>query len=503
MGTTLTRTLIAFGAALMLLAATPAANAVTTDYHPDADARTFATSAGGWSASNEHTGLDGLICLPALTCPDVDNSHVATGGAGGAGDGYLRSELDGLLSILSIAEVTWQSPTFTYNGAGGETPDSVSFTLDRRVDADALLQLLDEANYSVYLDNVTAGTSVTVVDHVDVPNLNEWTSIAAVSVAPGQLTIGNEYRIRIVTELNVPAGVIPDAEFAWDNVLLRASEVDTPPSDTDGDGIPDGEDNCPVHSNEDQADADGDGIGDVCDLTPGGPDGDGDGVPDDEDNCPDVPNPTQTDTDNDGVGDACDETPGDDDGDGVPDDEDNCPTVPNPGQADTDGDGVGDACDDDGPGGGFEKAPCQGGQAREFRGTNANDQLNGTRSRDALFGQGGNDKLFALASKDCVTGGGGNDALRAGAGLDLVKGGGGRDRIVGAAGKDALLGNAGKDRLNGGRGRDLLKGNAGNDRIKAADSRRDKVRCGAGRDRAIVDRRDKVARNCERVKVAR
>jgi hypothetical protein len=43
--------------------------------------------------------------------------------------------------------------------------------------------------------------------------------------------------------------------------------------DTDGDGFPDIEDNCPLVSNPDQWDTDGDGIGDACD-----PDIDGDGI---------------------------------------------------------------------------------------------------------------------------------------------------------------------------------------------------------------------------------
>ncbi|MDH5307524.1 MAG: thrombospondin type 3 repeat-containing protein, partial [Myxococcales bacterium] len=52
----------------------------------------------------------------------------------------------------------------------------------------------------------------------------------------------------------------------WDTgsiVLLEDLPAD---DDTDGDGVPDASDNCPVHSNPDQADADGDGVGDVCDV---------------------------------------------------------------------------------------------------------------------------------------------------------------------------------------------------------------------------------------------
>ena len=125
--------------------------------------------------------------------------------------------------------------------------------------------------------------------------------------------------------------------------------------DTDGDGVTDGEDNCPSIANTDQVDFDGDGIGDICDS-----DDDNDGVLDMADCDPfDGSNAFS-------IGDACDdgnamtlndmvnvncvcqgEAPADIDGDGIPDADDNCPSTANTDQLDLDGDGIGDICDDD------------------------------------------------------------------------------------------------------------------------------------------------------------
>jgi hypothetical protein len=127
----------------------------------------------------------------------------------------------------------------------------------------------------------------------------------------------------------------------------------TPDGDADGDGVPNGEDNCPFAANPDQADSDGNGVGDACDTAnppPGEGDDDGDGVPNETDNCIGVANPDQADSDGDGLGDACDSVvtppgtdPNDPDGDGIGEG-DNCPFIANADQADQNGDGVGDLC---------------------------------------------------------------------------------------------------------------------------------------------------------------
>jgi hypothetical protein len=130
--------------------------------------------------------------------------------------------------------------------------------------------------------------------------------------------------------------------------------------DDDGDGAPDGTDNCVGFSNAGQADTDSDGLGDLCDATPNG-DNDGDGVDnaadltpngdsdgDGIDNAVDVcaAGDDGVDADTDGTPDACDSTPnGDSDGDEIDNVIDNCVDIVNAGQEDADNDGIGDPCD--------------------------------------------------------------------------------------------------------------------------------------------------------------
>ena len=148
--------------------------------------------------------------------------------------------------------------------------------------------------------------------------------------------------------------LIPDTDGDGIGDDVDACPLD-PLNDIDNDGICGDVDNCPNFINTDQLDSDGDGAGDICDQCPqdANDDEDGDGLCANVDNCPTEANGDQLDLDGDGIGDACDLCPDlatsnnlDEDGDGLGNQCDNCRSVFNPDQLDEDGDGIGDVCDE-------------------------------------------------------------------------------------------------------------------------------------------------------------
>jgi len=94
--------------------------------------------------------------------------------------------------------------------------------------------------------------------------------------------------------------------------------------------------------------------------------------------------------------------------------------------------------------------------------------------------------------------------VRGTAGDDTLRGGDGKDRLLGYGGNDRLLGGKGDDVLVGGPGGDVLIGGPGDDTvIGARDSNAaDSIACGPGHDTVEANDSDRVAADCEDVRVA-
>jgi Ca2+-binding RTX toxin-like protein len=139
--------------------------------------------------------------------------------------------------------------------------------------------------------------------------------------------------------------------------------------------------------------------------------------------------------------------------------------------------------------------------------------IRGTDGDDSLAAAGpGPTRIYGLGGADAIQTGG-DDRAYGGPGNDNLSGSGvmlgGKDddriaadspaRIGGEDGDDAITGSDGPDRIDGGPGADSISAHRGADRIQVRDGERDVVRCGPGRDRVIADKKDSVARDCERV----
>jgi hypothetical protein len=139
----------------------------------------------------------------------------------------------------------------------------------------------------------------------------------------------------------------------------------------------------------------------------------------------------------------------------------------------------------------------------QIEGGDGSDILDGGQGFNRISGQDGDDIITGDRGIDRMSGGDGNDYLRDRSRPDQeqsdLDGGRGNDFLVGGPGRARFLGGDGRDTIRdvGGEG-DIVFAGRGDDEITLRDGQRDRVACGSGTDRVIIDFRDTIVRGGDR-----
>jgi hypothetical protein len=244
-----------------------------------------------WAASGAEMGFTAWYSNTRDSVGLTDGDYVGvtdyTGGGVGAypdgAQGYQMSDCDGLMLVefdTANNSGDWYVTLDLFVGSTGWESDDV-IVVDVVVDGGTVISILD----------------TTGLDIDDMGIEGQWFNLL-------QNLVGyTEATLRVSLDSNSGSEAI-----YMDNVIFSSNAI----QDTDGDGVPDSQDNCYL-PNPDQLDCNGNFVGDVCDLA--------DGVSFDC-NANDIPDECEADCNTNGIPDECDIANGtsqDADGNGIPD----------------------------------------------------------------------------------------------------------------------------------------------------------------------------------------
>ncbi|MBB4664916.1 hypothetical protein [Conexibacter arvalis] len=209
-------------AALALVAAhagTASAAQVTLEPSP-AEARTFATGAGGWSSGVDYGGL---LCVPGVTCPAATPTHETTGGTAGGGDGHLRNAFGTLLGVLSTTTIGWTSPSFV----APANVDEATLSVAVRPQIASLLTI-GSLRLGMRVIDVADGSRSTVVAELPLTAASAEFAPVSAPVPTSALVAGRSYRVALDVALTTTVSAVAGGSVDLDDVELRLTDLEPP-----------------------------------------------------------------------------------------------------------------------------------------------------------------------------------------------------------------------------------------------------------------------------------
>ena len=212
--------------------------------------------AGPAAAAIVHSGV---VNVPIPLNFDGVYLNVVTGATGSSGGSVAGWDIN----PYNTSGLSWFVPSVPagshglVRGAGTSTSQvdnlgGAGFYLTYSIDGAATQSFGTGSNQTV---GATAFTFNSTANIVGFRFLNE---------ATGQVNYG-WMRLSLSAGFNTDRSIV---EWAYENTGAPIVAGALPPADADGDGVPDGSDNCPAVANPSQADCDSDGVGDTCETDP-------------------------------------------------------------------------------------------------------------------------------------------------------------------------------------------------------------------------------------------
>ncbi len=277
------------------------------DFNANSGSVTFLAGSLAGTTQSMLVGINGDTKLEANETLTVELADLT---AGARDVSFSNAQAVGTILNDDVAQITLSTLDTAQdegNDLNGFTSYAFSATLDNAVQGGFGIEFQANDGLATLLNNDYVANSGTL-DFSGEPG--EVQMIRVDVNHDDQIEVDEDFSVSFGHIVNLAIGIDAHAISA-DTTPLSVSIINDD-FDQDTDGVLDRNDNCPMDSNTDQADADNDQIGDVCDA-----DLDGDGADNVIDNCPIVSNEDQADLDGDGLGNNCDD---DIDGDQLPND---------------------------------------------------------------------------------------------------------------------------------------------------------------------------------------